>query len=161
MIGMSKSTGKPLATKAQGRWTVSPEAHDVVRRMRANGCANETIAAALGMPTSTFRDHVEKGGPLAEAYGEGHAAMRDELIGICMKAAREGYIPAAFFALKTMHGLRENMPVSPADKAPTVNIQIPAPMTSEQIAAMTASMRDVTPDSEDEPMKSKSKRLIK
>ncbi|MEP5758062.1 MAG: hypothetical protein ABJ327_01885 [Litoreibacter sp.] len=150
-----------LAIKAQGRWTISPEAHDVVRRMRANGCANETIAAALGMPTSTFRDHVEKDGPLAEAYGEGHAAMRDELIGICMKAARDGYVPAAFFALKTMHGMRENTPVSSADKAPTVNISIPAPMTEEQLAAMTAQMKVVSSDAVDEPVKSKPKRLIK
>lgn len=156
---MNKEPTNPLATKAQGRWTVSPEAHDIVRRMRANGCANETIAAALGMPTSTFRDHVEKDGPLAEAYGEGHAAMRDELIGICMKAAREGYIPAAFFALKTMHGMRENAPVSPSDKAPMVNISIPAPLTQEQLAAMTAQMKVVSSDAE--PIKSKSKRLIK
>lgn len=150
-----------LAVKKEGRWAVNPEAHPLVRRLRSNGCSQATIAAAIGVPPSTFRDLLDRDDDLKAAYEEGHGAMHDELVSLLMEQARSGNVASAIFLLKGSHGYREATPVQPTDKAPTVNIQIPAPMTIEQIAAMTASMRDVTPDAENKLAKPKSKRFIK
>lgn len=133
-----------LATKAQGRWTVSPEAHDVVRRLRAAGAAQATVAAAIGVPTSTFRDLLDRDDALAEAFEEGGAALETELVSLLLEQARNGYGPAAMFMLKSMRKFRENDPVQTAAKAP-INIVIPPPMDADQLAKLTQSMRDVTP----------------
>ena len=148
---MSEKHQSQLATKARGKsgkWTVHTTAHAVVRNMRANGCAQATIAAALGMPAATFRDVLDRDDALAEAYGEGNARMHDELIGILMQQARDGYAPAAMFLLKASHGYRENTPVQSTDKR-TVNILIPPAASADELAKLTAAMKDVTPATEE------------
>ncbi|MBI1172496.1 hypothetical protein GC209_13950 [bacterium] len=144
---MSKKTIIPFATKARGKsgaWTVHADAYPMVRSMRANGCAKASIAAALGMPASTFKDVLERDEALADAYGEGNAAMHDELVGLLMQQARDGYAPAAMFLLKSAHGYRENTPVAAPDQR-TVNILIPPAATADELAKLTAAMRDITP----------------
>ncbi len=145
---MTKKATFPLATKARGKngkWTVHQAAHEVVRNLRANGCAQATIASALGMPAATFRDVLDRDEALADPYGTGTAEMHDELVNILMKQARDGYAPAAMFLLKTSHGYRENTPVVPVD-ARQINILIPPAATAEELAKLTgAFMRDITP----------------
>lgn len=144
---MKTKTNITLATKARGRkgaWTVHAAAYPLVRSMRANGCAMASIAAALGMPATTFKEVMERDEALAAAYGEGNAAMHDELVGLLMQQARDGYAPAAMFLLKSAHGYRENTPVAAPDQR-TVNILIPPAATADELAKLTAAMRDITP----------------
>lgn len=144
---MSKTTDTKLATKRKGRWNVHASAYPIIRNMRSNGCARATIAAALGIPATTFGDILERDEALAEVYAEGTAAMHDELVGILMEQARKGYAPAAMFLLKASHGYRENAPVAAPDRR-TVNILIPPAATAEELAKLTSAMRDVTPQPE-------------
>ncbi len=154
---MERESQNPLATKTQGRWTVNPEAHDVVRRLRAAGAAQGTVAAAIGVPATTFRDILDRDDALAEAFEEGGAALETELVSLLLEQARKGYGPAAMFMLKSMRKFRENDPVQTATKAP-INIVIPPAMDADQLAKLTQSMRDVTPadtgaEGEPEPRK--------
>jgi len=158
-IPMRKKQNLPLATKARGKngkWTVHPTAHDVVRDLRANGAAQATIAAKLGMPSSSFQGVLERNELLKDAYDEGTAEMHDELVGILMKQARDGYAPAAMFLLKASHGYRENTPIVATDKR-TINILIPPAATAEELAKLTGAMRDITPTDTDEPEPSSAK----
>lgn len=144
---MSMKQTLPLASKARGKsgkWTVHPAAHEVVRNMRANGCAKATVASALGMTVDGLDGAIERDEALAAAFAEGNALMHDELVGILMQQARDGYAPAAMFLLKASHGYRDNTPVPQTD-AKTVNIVIPPAASADELAKLTAAMRDVTP----------------
>ena len=145
-------TASSLATKTEGRWTVSLEAHSLVRRLRSNGCSQATIAAAIGIPPSTFRDLLDRDDDLKAAYEEGHGAMHDELVSLLMEQARSGNVASAIFLLKGSHGYRETTPVQPADKAPAISITIPPAMSASDLAKLTNQLRDVTPyNAEDKP----------
>jgi len=143
-------TVSSLATKTEGRWTVSPEAHSLVRRLRSNGCSQATIAAAIGVPPSTFRDLLDRDDDLKAAYEEGHGAMHDELVSLLMEQARSGNVASAIFLLKGSHGYRETTPVQPADKATPVNIVIPPSLSPADLAKLTNQLRDITPDETDD-----------
>jgi len=142
-------TASSLAIKTKGRWTVGPEAHPLVRRLRSNGCSQATIAAAIGVPPSTFRDLLDRDDDLKAAYEEGHGAMHDELVGLLMEQARSGNVASAIFLLKGSHGYREHTPVQPADKPPPVNIVIPPSLSPTDLANLTSQLRNITPDDPD------------
>ena len=143
---MESNNNNSLATKTDGRWAVSLKAHPLVRQLRSNGCSHATIAAAIGVPPSTFRDLLDRDDDLKAAYEEGHGAMHDELVGLLMEQARSGNVASAIFLLKGSHGYRETTPVLPADKAPAINITIPPAMSAADLAKLTSHLRDITPD---------------
>lgn len=155
------NASRGLAIKADNKWAVDSAAHEIVCNMRAQGCAIATIAAKLEMPTSTFRDVMERDDDLKSAFDQGTAEMHDELVNLLMVQAREGYAPAAMFLLKASHGYRENTPVRSTDKQ-TVNIIIPPAATADELMKLTSVMKDITPTNPaPEPPRTNSKGIIR
>lgn len=145
----------PLATRDTDLpghpWVVHADAYPVVIKMRANGCSYGTIAATLGFHRQTLRELLEKDIELKAAMDEGEASLETELAGILLERARSGCLTSSIYLTKSMLGWRDSTPMQSNDKAPTVNISIPAPMTPEQLVAMTAQMKVISADADDEP----------
>jgi hypothetical protein len=85
-----------------------PPAVDIVRNMARLGHPVPSIAAALGVSRETFNQCRKRQPEVDEAFAQGRAGLEHELASGLVKAAREGNIVAAIFALKSMFGYRDN-----------------------------------------------------
>jgi len=134
-------------------WIVTAEGRDLIRRDRSNGVAQSVIAGRLGMSPRSFTDVLNRDDDVKAAYDQGSGELETELVGLLMQHARDGDRTSVIFALKALAGKRE---VGPSPDAPTqanqpnITIQIPPAMSSDQLAQMTANMRNVTPSSTDD-----------
>lgn len=133
-------------------WVVTDAGRDLIRKDRSNGVAQAVVAGRLGMSGRTFRDVLDRCDATRAAYDEGTGLMETELVSLLMAQARDGNLSAQIFALKALAGKRE---VGPAPDAPAqanqpnITIQIPPAMSPDQLAQMTANMRNVTPSEAD------------
>ncbi len=117
-----------------------PETVDIVRNMARLGHPVPSIAAALGVSRETFNQCRKRQPEVDEAFAQGRAGLEHELASGLVKAAREGNIVAAIFALKSMFGYRDN---GQTDTAPKVAVQInlPAAMEAKAYSAMIEAER--------------------
>lgn len=117
-----------------------PPAVDIVRNMARLGHPVPSIAAALGVSRETFNQCRKRQPEVDEAFAQGRAGLEHELASGLVKAAREGNIVAAIFALKSMFGYRDN---GQTDTAPKVAVQInlPAAMEAKAYSAMIEAER--------------------
>tara|TARA_B100000678_G_scaffold275468_1_gene267411 strand:+ start:1971 stop:2444 length:474 start_codon:yes stop_codon:yes gene_type:complete len=117
-----------------------PPALDIVRNMARLGHPVPSIAAALGVSRETFNQCRKRQPEVDEAFAQGRAGLEHELASGLVKAAREGNIVAAIFALKSMFGYRDN---GQTDTAPKVAVQInlPAAMEAKAYSAMIEAER--------------------
>lgn len=136
----------------QGRshFEVTPTGLAIIKKLAANGCKLDTIAAALGCSRDTLAACRSRDAAVQEALDAGRAVMHDELVGLLMAQARAGAFIPAIFLLKSVFGYREGAQVE-------VNLDlggvlvVPADMTVEEYLARKAeageieTMRDVTP----------------
>lgn len=141
----------------QGRshFEVTPKGLAIIKKLAANGCKLDTIAAALGCSRDTLAACRQRQVEVQEALDAGRAVMHDELVGILMAQARAGAFIPAIFLLKSVFGYREGAQVEVAVDLGGVLV-VPADMSVEDyIARKTAAgeidtsppmpMRDVTP----------------
>jgi len=140
-------TGKKRHKKATGLTVrdasgiaILPPAVDIVRNMARLGHPVPSIAAALGVSRETFNQCRKRQPEVDEAFAQGRAGLEHELASGLVKAAREGNIVAAIFALKSMFGYRDN---GQTDTAPKVAVQInlPAAMEAKAYSAMIEAER--------------------
>jgi hypothetical protein len=100
----------------------------LVERLAGEGNDQRTIAKALGLSHTAYRDLVERD----EAARE---ALADELTHHLLKAARSGSITAAIYLTKARLGWIEGQAPDGAPKtAVQVNIQIPRAMSDAEFA---------------------------
>lgn len=78
----------PAAPIGRPPFKPSIEQRQTVEQMKYCGESDATIARALGIHPQTLREH------LADELANGHAARREEVIGLLFKAARDGNVPA-------------------------------------------------------------------
>jgi len=104
--------------------------------MAQDGCSLATISDALGIGGDAFRALRKRQPEVQAALDVGLGVMQDELVDRLMKQARKGNTVAAIFLLKARCGLRDVGPMDPNNTAPTVNINITAPMSDEQFAQL-------------------------
>ncbi|MEO0566707.1 MAG: hypothetical protein AAF066_03175 [Pseudomonadota bacterium] len=131
---------------------------------RANGLSQATCAARLGIGTTTLRRIMDDDEATKAAYDEGTGSMQDELVGLLMQHARDGDRTSAIFLLKGACGFREvgPSPDAPAQQQPPqINITIPPAFSQSDIAALTAQMRDVSPDDQSETPAPKQKGITR
>lgn len=111
-------------------YAIKPAGLEVIRKLAAGGYSNSTIGAKLGLNPSTFTEMVRRDPDVAAACEVGGAILEDELVHELLTAVRKGNPIPAMFLLKTRRGYREQGP-SDGSAAPTVNIQINAPLSHE------------------------------
>lgn len=133
-----------------------------LRRDRRNGLPQSVCADRLGISLSTLRAMMERDDTVKEAHDVGTAELEQELVGHLLEHSRAGNVTATIFALKGLCGKRDHgeAPGAKAQTTPAVTINIPAPMSADDLANLTASMKDVTPADQqaDEPATTKRKR---
>ncbi|MEM6941192.1 MAG: helix-turn-helix domain-containing protein [Pseudomonadota bacterium] len=129
-------------------WVVTDAGRALILKDRSNGVAQAVIAGRLGMSSRTFRDVLDRCEASRAAYDEGTGLMETELVSLLMQHARDGDRTSIIFALKALAGKREVGPAPdapPQANTPAINIMIPAMMPQDQLEAMTAQMRNVSP----------------
>jgi hypothetical protein len=140
----------------RAHWRVTPTGIAIVRKMAANGCKLETIAAALGCAHDALQSCRQRQPEVQDALDAGRAAMHDELVDILMQHARAGQFVPAIFLLKSRFGYREGAQLEVSVDLGGVLV-VPAEMTVEEYIRRKQEageldpmppmpMRDVTPD---------------
>ena len=105
---MTRKRRPALATRTGSKraYVVSGRGVDTVEQMARNGVETATIAAALGMSVSAFRQVLNRQPEVEQALARGRAALSDELVNILLKQARKGNTVAAIFLAKARCGWR-------------------------------------------------------
>jgi hypothetical protein len=120
-----------LATRTGPKrgYVVSHRGLETVEKMARGGMETATIAAALGMSTSAFRQVMHRQVEVEQAMARGRAGLSDELMNLLLKSARKGNVVAAIFLAKARCGWREG---DPPETRPNITIVLPDAATPEQ-----------------------------
>jgi hypothetical protein len=117
-------------------YSLKPAAYALVERLSREGLDLASIAAALGISVTAFKELRKRDEAAVEALDRGRAALGDELTDILLAMARKGNVTAAIWLDKTRRGVREDQPIDGArptpDKAPVININFPPTMEREE-----------------------------
>ena len=105
----------------------------LVQRLAREGLPLISIAEAIGLAKDTFIDLRRRQPEAQEAIDRGRSRVVGELTNVLLTKARQGDTVALLFALKTIGGFREGVPVEGASPAVQVNITIPEPLAPEQV----------------------------
>lgn len=126
-------------TSGRVRYVLTEAGLECVERLASLGNHQRTIAKALGMPWSTFRDMRDREVPVQEALARGLGSLSDELTHHLLTAARNGHVVAAIYLTKSRLGWVEGQPPEGAPKtAVQVNINIPRAMTDAEFQRVIA-----------------------
>lgn len=152
-------TGPGPGGQGRSSYKVGAKGLKIVEELAARGCSVTTIARALRMHASTFREVRQRDPAVEEAYQRGLAVEHDALTGNLRTLADSGNVVANLFLLKTRHGYREGEPLELNVNVNTGGVLVvPAEMTVEEWLARKAEageiepMRDVTPAPRPEPI---------
>jgi hypothetical protein len=106
----------------------------LVERLAREGATDTSIAKALRIARSTFRDARQRQPELEEALARGRAILEDELTDILLAKARGGETVAAIYLTKARCGWREGElpPSATVTNNTQVNIIIPPAMSDEE-----------------------------
>jgi len=129
------SDSNALVHRTAAGLTVTAAGLEQIARLAAEGCADATIAKVLGINRKTFGAMLrEDGDPrVIEAFYLGKGRLADECIGTLLGHMRSGNVTACIFACKSLLGMRDQGPATPAvGNAVQVNISIPAPMSDAE-----------------------------
>lgn len=133
------SDSNALVHRTADGLTVTDAGLEQITRLAAEGCADATIAKVLGINRKTFGAMLrEDGDPrVIEAFYLGKGRLADECIGTLLGHMRNGNVTACIFACKSLLGMRDQGPATPAvGNAVQVNISVPAPMSAEEFQKM-------------------------
>lgn len=108
---------------------------EIAKRAR-QGHGIVSIAAALGISRDAFRDLRKRDERAQEALDIGRDELGNEISDRLLRKARKGEIAALAFFAKTRLHWRETGPVDPNTVAPTVNINITAPLSDDEFSKM-------------------------
>lgn len=129
------SDSNALVHRTADGLTVTDAGLEQITRLAAEGCADATIAKVLGINRKTFGAMLRDDGDprVIEAFYLGKGRLADECIGTLLGHMRSGNVTACIFACKSLLGMRDQGPATPAGvNAVQVNIQIPAPMSDAE-----------------------------
>jgi hypothetical protein len=128
-------TRTPSRRGGPHRVAITDAGLEVMERLAAEGNDQRSIAKALGLSQTAYRDLIERDEAAREALARGHGALSDELTHHLLTAARKGNITAAIYLTKARLGWIEGQAPDGAPKtAVQVNIQIPRAMTDAEFA---------------------------
>ncbi len=125
----------------------------LVRRMARAGHSNTSIAAALGMASTTFGSACRRQPEVAEALQVGRAGLEDELANILLEHARgtrgdnKTSVIAAIYLTKARCGWREG---DQQEVKPNITIQLPAAQSPEAWAKAITVQHTAPNDERDE-----------
>ena len=147
----------PLAYRRDTKghpWIVTREGLQVITQMAQCGMSIGTIASHLGMSLRTLERLAMADEDVQAAIDAGRSDLETQITSIMVQQALDGdpgmlkYVHGA--VLGKGHSGRETSP--PAGHHPSpVTINIPGTMTDEQLEALTAQYRDITPPDDEEP----------
>jgi hypothetical protein len=127
--------GKPPA------YHVTERGLGAIAAAAAGGYSRSGIAALLGISRHALRRVAERQPEVAAALQRGEAALEQELVMGLVRQAREGAFVPAIFLLKSKFGYVEGAP--PDAAKPTININIPAPMSADEFNRFLSERRGV------------------
>ena len=115
------------------RYDLKPAGYALVERMSRQGRDLASIAAALGITSTTFVLLRKRDQAAVEALERGRGGLGDELTDILLTQARNGVTVAAIFLAKARCGWREGeaMPGGVVVNKQTFNINLPEPKERE------------------------------
>lgn len=146
-------------------WIVTREGLQVIAERTRNGVSMAQIAMELGMSPRTLDRLIGTDEDVQDAVALGKGGLETEVVGLILQGAREGDGAQQRFLARNVLGFRDTgrESQSPAGPQPSpVTINIPGTMSDEQLEALTAQYRDVTPPVEDnQPSKSSKKGIIR
>ncbi|MGQ0455481.1 MAG: hypothetical protein ACT4OU_00320 [Hyphomicrobium sp.] len=105
----------------------------LIQRLSSDGLQLVSIAEAVGLSKDTFIELRRRQPEAQECIDRGRSRVVGELTNVLIEKARKGDTVALLFALKTIGGFREGVPVEGASPAVQVNITIPEPLAPEQV----------------------------
>ncbi len=105
----------------------------LVQRLAREGLQLVSIAEAVGVSKDAFIELRRRQPEAQECIDRGRSRVVGELTNVLIEKARKGDTVALLFALKTIGGFREGVPVEGASPAVQVNITIPEPLAPEQV----------------------------
>lgn len=109
---------------------------ELIEKMARSGVENITIAAALGMSVTSFRQLLQRQPEVEQAHARGRAALSDELASLLLRHARKGNVIAAIFLAKARCGWREG---DAPETRPNIVINLPDAASPEQYLKLVGS----------------------
>lgn len=105
---------------------------EIIKEVASRGCAERSIAFALGVDYQTWQRWREEDPSLRMAYEEGRAREHDTLVGILFEKATKGDTVAAMFLLKCRHNYRDGGITVEDNRQIKVGIMLPQSLKPEQ-----------------------------
>lgn len=134
-------------TGAAHPYQITDEGLKVIYAEAQKGSTLGSIAQLLGINATTFGEMRKRDTRTQEAFTAGRAAIVTRLSHVLVNKALEGNTVELLFALKTIGGFREGVPVEGAPQV-NVNISIPAPLPANQVERIIGRI-EVQPDATD------------
>lgn len=119
-------------------YTINRAGLELVQRLANEGNPLGSIAEALGVNKTCLADIRKRQPDVQEAIDRGRSRVVGELTNVLLTKARQGDTVALLFALKTIGGFREGVPVEGATPAVQVNITIPEPLPAHEVMKIIA-----------------------
>jgi hypothetical protein len=124
-------------------YELKPAGLELVERLSREGRALSSIAKALGINDSTFRELRRRDPEAQQAVDRGRDGLGDELTDILLEQAREGVTVAAIFLAKARCGWREGSEMEGKTVNNTqINIQLTEPLSQEEFLEIVAGQRE-------------------
>lgn len=132
VVGVPNAVGNNITYE-----TLTPEGLVLTEEYARKGHSIKSLCRVLGIHYASFRELRRRNDAVNDAWENGRACLDNEVNDLILNEARKGNLTAAIFYSKGRLGWRE---VGPAEgesaQAPTVNINISAPLSDEQFAKM-------------------------
>jgi hypothetical protein len=120
--------------KTIGRPPMQPPANAIaiISEVASRGCAERSIAAALGVDYKTWQKWREEHPKLKEAYNNARATEHDALVNVLFEKALSGDNIAAMFLLKCRHNYRDGGITIEDNRAVKIGIMLPQSLNAAQ-----------------------------
>lgn len=110
-----------------GTYVVNEQGLELIYRLANDGQPLTTIAEMLGMGGDTFADLRKRQPEAEDAVRRGRSRVVGDMTRVLITKAMRGEDVPLLFALKTLGGFREGVPVEGATPQVAVNIQLVTP----------------------------------
>jgi hypothetical protein len=113
---------------------------ELVRKASAEGFAQVSIAASLGVSLKVFerllgRADAEPMSDVRAAWELGQGDLRSELVRLCLAGARRGGMGQSLFLLKSLFQFRDQGPAITVENSNRINFLLPGPMSEQEYFA--------------------------
>ena len=116
---------------------------EIITDVASRGCAERSIALALGINYQTWQRWREDHPELKEAYQNARAVEHDALVGILYEKAIAGDSIAAMFLLKCRHNYRDGGITIEDNRQIKLGIMLPQSLNAEQYKQIITTSAEV------------------